>query len=91
MSNTQTVRGPSGQVIAYVQQLSEGNWQILDKNQRLVAREIPSGTYDANGRFIGKGRLGLTLVWRIKLFQQSWNSFDIYVSADISIGGNEDF
>jgi hypothetical protein len=62
--SVEIVRGPSGKVIAYVQKNSENNYAILNENQRLVAREINGDTFDAQGRFVGKGRLGLTLVNR---------------------------
>jgi hypothetical protein len=60
----ETLRGPGGAVIGYIQKLSEGQWNILNKNQSLVARETPAGTFTASGKFIGKGRLGLTLLGR---------------------------
>lgn len=63
MSSTlETLRGPGGFVIGFVQNLSEGQRNILDRNQKLIARETPAGTFDASGRFVGKGRLGLILL-----------------------------
>lgn len=56
------VRGPTGDVLGYVQKNGVDNYVVYDKNQRLVARETSAGTYDANGRFVGKGRLGLMLL-----------------------------
>ena len=62
--SVEIVRGPAGKVIAYIQKNGEDNYAILNENQRLVAREVNGDTFDANGRFVGKGRLGLTLIGR---------------------------
>jgi len=59
---TQTIRGPGGKVIGYVQHLSGDDYQVLNENQKLVAREVQGSTYDANGKFIGKGHLGVMLL-----------------------------
>lgn len=54
------IRGPAGKVIAYIQKNGENHYAVYDENQRLVAREVNGDTFDAQGRFVGKGRLGLT-------------------------------
>lgn len=55
----ETLRGAGGKVVGYIHQLGKGQTQVLDKNQRLVAREVSGSTFDKKGIFIGKGSQGI--------------------------------
>jgi hypothetical protein len=57
---TETLKGPGGKIIGYVQTTGDNRRNIMDSNQRLVAREINGTTYDAQGRYVGKGSIGIT-------------------------------
>jgi hypothetical protein len=57
-----TLRGPAGQVVGYVQQQGNNRTQILDRNQRLVAREVNNRTFDRVGKFVGNGSQGIRLL-----------------------------
>lgn len=58
----ETIRGAGGKVVGYIHQLGKGQVQVLDKNQRLVAREVAGSTFDKKGVFVGKGNQGLRLL-----------------------------
>ena len=60
--STETIRGVGGKVVGYVQKLSSGQTQVLDRNQRLVARESSGSTFTKSGTFAGKGAQGLRLL-----------------------------
>jgi hypothetical protein len=62
--STQIIRDQKGKVLAYVQQIGKDRWNVLDRKGALVAREFFGDTYTATGKYIGKGRQGLTLVQR---------------------------
>jgi hypothetical protein len=56
------LRGAGGKVVGYVQTLGRGQTQVLDRNQRLVAREVSGSTFDSKGKFAGVGAQGLRLL-----------------------------
>jgi hypothetical protein len=60
--SSETIRGAGGKVVGYVQQLGKNQSQILDKNQKLVARESGGSTFNKTGAFVGKGNQGIRLL-----------------------------
>lgn len=60
--STETIRSAGGKVVGYVQNLGRGQTQVLDKNQRLVAREVSGNTFDRGSKFVGKGNQGIRLL-----------------------------
>lgn len=62
--STQIIRDERGKVIAYVQQVGPDRWNVLDSTMKLVAREFFGDTYTPTGKFVGKGRQGLSLIKR---------------------------
>ena len=52
----------TGKLVGRIQPVGAGNFNIFDAGGRLVAREIGEKTYAKNGKFMGRGRLGLMVL-----------------------------
>jgi len=64
-SGTVTLRDASGRTIGFMRQLGPSHTDFFDRAGKLVAREVGDVTYNASGRAVFRGRLGLAALGRL--------------------------